>query len=179
MVTQVTPKELSTNSLGNDVKGIINTKNDVRRLRFDALVENSVVLDIGQSIPYERFFRQAAKAMAAGLDLSHELLFDLMMTREAGSSTALRPDLAIPHIIIEGSQTFSLLLARCKAGIHFNELAPRVQAVFILLGTRDERNYHLYALSTIAELVQDARFSKKWMAARDKAALRKIVLRRY
>ncbi len=178
MVTQATPKELSTNSLGNDVKGIINTKNDVRRLRFDALVENSVVLDIGQSIPYERFFKQAAKAMAAELDLSHDLLFDLMMTREAGSSTALRPDLAIPHIIIEGSQTFSLLLARCKAGIYFNELAPRVQAVFILLGTRDERNYHLYALSTIAELVQDIRFRKKWMAARDKAALRKIVLRR-
>ena len=178
MITQATPKELSKGSLGKDVKGIMETKDDTRRLRFDALIKNSAVLDIDRAIPYAALFEQAAAVLAHKLDCSPDLLFDLMMEREADSSTALRPDLAIPHIIIEGSHAFSLLLARCKAGIHFNELAPRVQAVFILIGTRDERNYHLYALSAIAELVQEARFNKKWLSARNEAALRKLVLQR-
>ena len=55
-------------------------------------------------------------------------LFELMMAREADSSTALRPDLAIPHIIVEGTGAFGLLLARCRDGIHFSELAPKRRA---------------------------------------------------
>ncbi|NQT32778.1 MAG: PTS sugar transporter subunit IIA, partial [Candidatus Omnitrophica bacterium] len=42
--------------------------------------------------------------------------------------------------------------------------------------TRDERNFHLRALSAIAQIVQDPRFEKKWMKARSKEALRDIVL---
>ena len=40
-------------------------------------------------------------------------------------------------------------------GINFSEKAPMVNAVFVLVGTKDERNFHLRALSTIAGIVQD------------------------
>ena len=86
--------------------------------------------------------------------------------------------MAIPHIIIEGEHTFSILLARCRDGIHFSELAPKVNAVFVLIGTKDERNYHLRALSTIAEIVQNTNFEKRWLRARGEKALRDVILNR-
>ncbi len=178
IVQKVTPRELSSKTLGNDVKKIIDSSDDMRRKRFDGLIRGSVVLDLDAAVRYDAFFRQVAEVMAPELGLSEGSLYELMMAREAECSTALRPDLAIPHIIIEGTRTFGILLARCRPGIYFSELAPRVQSVFVLLGTRDERNYHLYALSSIAGMVQDAQFSNKWMRAKDKWALRKVVLDR-
>ena len=100
------------------------------------------------------------------------------MDREKEGSSAISPGLAIPHIIIDGEQTFSILLARCRKGITFSESAPMVQAVFVLVGTRDERNFHLRALSTIAEIVQDPHFEKRWLRAKSEKALRDVALLR-
>ena len=139
---------------------------------------DSVVLDIAGGLSYDAFFGRVAEVMAPQLGLSAEDLLEMMMAREADCSTALRPDLAIPHIIIEGTGTFGILMARCREGIHFSELAPKVQTAFVLLGTRDERDYHLYALSAIAKMVQDPHFRNRWMRARDARALRRVVLER-
>jgi mannitol/fructose-specific phosphotransferase system IIA component (Ntr-type) len=104
-----------------------------------------------------------------------DTLFQLLMEREKESSTALRPDLAIPHIIIDGQNTFHILLARCRQGIFFSELAPKVQAVFVLAGTRDQRDYHLYVLSAIAHAVQHTHFQERWLKAKNPASLRHLV----
>lgn len=110
------------------------------------------------------------------LNVNPSVLLRLLLDREKESSTVLSPGLAIPHIVIDGEHTFDLLLARCKKGIMFSESTQKVQAVFMLIGTRDERNFHLRALSAIAQIVQDPHFEKKWLAAKNKEALRDIVL---
>ena len=53
-----------------------------------------------------------------------------------------------------------------------------VNAVFVLVGTKDERNFHLRALSTIAGIVQDHNFERKWLRAKSEKALRDVVLQR-
>ena len=162
-------------ALDREVEAIIQTSNDQRRSRFDRLIEASTVLDLTSSMPYDRFFKQVAEAIGASVGVSEETLFQLLMEREQESSTALRPDLAIPHIIIEGRDTFHVLLARCKEGLFFSELAPRVRAVFVLVGTHDQRDYHLYVLSAIAEMVQQAQFAERWLKARNETTLRNII----
>ena len=98
------------------------------------------------------------------------------MEREKKASTAISQGLAIPHIIIDGKHLFSILLARCKNGITFPNAAGPVRTVFVLVGTMDERDFHLRALSTIAEIVQDSHFEKRWLRARSERALRNVVL---
>lgn len=46
----------------------------------------------------------------------------------------------------------------------------------MLIGSKDERNFHLRALSAIAQIVQDANFEKNWMSARDEQVLKDILL---
>ncbi|KPJ63164.1 hypothetical protein AMJ44_14700 [candidate division WOR-1 bacterium DG_54_3] len=46
----------------------------------------------------------------------------------------------------------------------------------MLLGTKDERNFHLVSLAAIAQIVQEPDFEERWMKAKNKEALRDIVL---
>ena len=175
MVGRATSKEMASQALADEVEEIIHEKDDIRKVKFDRLIEESIVLDLDPAMAYDVFFAQAAESMADTVNISRENLFQLLMEREKQVSTALRPDLAVPHIIIEGQNTFHILLVRSKEGIYFSELAPKVSAVFVLAGTRDQRNYHLYILSAIAEAVQQTQFQERWRKAKNDTALRNLV----
>ena len=175
LVGRAACRKFSSMPIDREVTAIIHTKDDQRRLRFERLIAASPVLDLPSFLPYDRFFNQAAQILASYVDVPGDALLQLFMERETESSTALRPNLAIPHIIIDGIKTFHILLARCKQGIFFSELAPKVQAVFMLAGTRDERDYHLYVLASIAQVVQHAHFQERWLAAKNSASLRHLV----
>ncbi|MFQ5835324.1 MAG: amino acid permease [bacterium] len=176
LIERVTAKELTTHSLETELKEIIRERDDIIKDRFDRIIEGSIVLDIDKSTPVERFFKSVAETISDKLNVNPSALFKLLLDREKESTTALNPDLAIPHIIIDGEHTFDIILARCREGIVFSETAPKVHAVFVLVGTRDERNFHLRALAAVAQIVQDPHFEAKWMAAKSKEALRDIVL---
>jgi APA family basic amino acid/polyamine antiporter len=176
LVERITAKELTTHSLETELKEIIKERDEIIKDRFDRIIEQSVVLDVDEAMPVEEFFKLAADAMSENLKIDTEVLLKLLLERENDSSTLISQCLAIPHIIIEGQHTFDILLARCKEGVEFYQSAPRVHAVFVLVGSRDERNFHLRALAAIAQIVQDPHFKDKWMSAKNKEALRDIVL---
>ncbi|MCP5461939.1 MAG: PTS sugar transporter subunit IIA [bacterium] len=104
------------------------------------------------------------------------MIFNLLEDRERESSTVISQHLAIPHIIVDGEKVFDVILIRCSDGISFPNEPEPVKAVFVLAGTRDERNFHLRALAAIAQIVQNPRFEKKWLAAKSIEDLRDIIL---
>lgn len=176
LIETITAKELTTRSLETELKEIIRERDNIVKDRFDEIVEKSPVLDIDTTMRAEEFFRLAAHTMATEVGMESEALFDLFIQREKESSTAITPFFAVPHIIIEGEQSFALLLARSRQGIVFSETATKVHAVFMLVGTRDERNFHLVSLAAIAQIVQEPDFEQRWIKAKNKEALRDIVL---
>jgi len=176
LVERVTAKELTGYSLESELREIIRERDDITKDRLDSIVEECGVLDIRESLSLEEFFRRAAEVLSERVKLEPSLLFNLLMQREKETSTVLNPDLAIPHIIVEGQKTFDILLVRARQGISFSPDYSNVHIVFVLVGTKDERNFHLRVLSAIAQIVQDPSFEKKWMAARNEQALRDIVL---
>jgi len=176
LIERITARELVTGSLEAELKGIIRERDEIVLDRFDHIIEKSTAIDLDEAMPVEDFFGLVAEKMAGRLRMSKPALLELLVAREAESSTVLRPGLAIPHIVIEGEKTFDILLARSQEGIVFSEDAPRVHLAFVLVGTRDERNFHLRALSAIAQIVQSHGFDKKWMRARGEQGLRDVVL---
>ncbi|MGD9211087.1 MAG: PTS sugar transporter subunit IIA [Desulfobacteraceae bacterium] len=174
LVEQATSQKIAFRSLENDVKKIIHKEDNHKAIIFDRLIEQCIVLDFKATLDYESLFNIVAATLSKKVNIPAEGLFAALMEREKESSTALRPDLAIPHIIIDGSHAFCILLARCRKGIYFSQLAPKVHAVFVLMGTRSERDFHLYALSTIAKIVQRNHFREDWLQANNESALRNI-----
>lgn len=176
LIERVTAKKLTTHSLETELKEILMERDKITKDRFDHVIEKSVILDIDKAMSVEEFFKSVADTMAENLHLTPSVLFLLLLNREKESSTVVNSFLAIPHIILEGEGKFSILFARCKEGIMFSESTPSVHAVFVLLGTRDERNFHLRTIAAIAQIVQVPHFEKKWMRAKNKEALRDAVL---
>ena len=174
MVDFTADKSLNSPKLDREVKEIIKDRDMGQRARFDKLIDECAVLDLPSATTYELFFDQAADILSSALTVPKDDICRLLIEREKESSTAFRPDLAIPHIIIEGEDRFYLLLVRCKEGIYYSELAPRVQAVFLLAGTSDQRDFHLYTLASIAEVVQQTFFNERWLKANNENTLRNI-----
>ena len=51
-----------------------------------------------------------------------------------------------------------------------------VYTAFCLIGTKDERNFHLRALMFIAQILQDPDFHNEWMNAKDEKELKSVIL---
>jgi len=176
LVERITARGITNYSLEAELREIIRERDNIVKDRFDHIIEECVVLDIEQSVILEDFFKAAADALSHRLNAEPAQLAELLMEREKQSSTVLSPTLAIPHILIDGEHLFDILLARCKEGIVFPESQQKVHTVFVIIGTTDERHFHLQALSAIAQIVQEPSFEKTWMTAKSKDALKDIVL---
>ena len=95
---------------------------------------------------------------------------------EAEGGTVIQPGFAIPHIVVEGQKKFDILLVRAIDGIDFPHAPDPVRIMFVLVGSGDERNYHLRALMAIAQIAQEKQFEQRWLTARDIEAIRNLIL---
>ncbi|MBN2565733.1 MAG: PTS sugar transporter subunit IIA, partial [Candidatus Eisenbacteria bacterium] len=178
VVRRVTDRDLvpSAPSLEGELRDILRERDEIVEDRFDCLIHECPILDREGSESVWEFFRDIAGVLAKDLNMDRERVFELLVERERESTTALRPGLAIPHIVVDGEGVFGVLLARSKGGIVFSDDAPPVHAVFVLMGSADERNYHLRALMHIAQITQETGFDERWMRAAGEEQLRSIVL---
>jgi len=176
IVQRIKAKELPTTSLETELREIIRERDEILKDRFDHIIEKCSILDIEKSMNKEELFKLVAENISSSLEKTSKIIFKKLVEREEDSTTVLTDNLAIPHIIIEGEKEFDILLIRCKEGIFFSEQASKIQIVFVIAGTRDERTFHLQTLAAIAQIVQNPNFEKKWLKAKNKEALRDIVL---
>jgi len=176
LVERITAKEFVTGTLERELKEAIRERDKIVQDRFDQIIEHSPVLDLERPLARDEFFELAAQELSGRLGVTTSTLLEALRDREAQGSTALSPNLAVPHLVIDGESKFEILLARARKGIAFSDSAPQVKAVFVLVGTRDERNFHLRALSAIAQVVGDPKFMARWMAARGPQALRDVLV---
>ncbi len=176
LIERITNKELTTRYLESELRDIIKERDEIVSDRFDELIEKSIVLDIKRSVKLEEFLELASRELSTKLDLSDSFIYEKLMERENEGSTVISRNLAIPHIIIEGTNKFVILLARCKEGIRFSDTSNCIKTVFVLMGTKDERNFHLRALSAIAQVVQDPIFEDRWESAKNIEDLKDTVL---
>lgn len=168
--------ELVGNSDREDLKDIIRKRQELVRDRFDSIIEQSPVLELDQSISVEEFFDLAAAELAKKVGTNAATLASALKRRQAESSTVMNQWLALPHAILEGEGVFEILMARARDGIRFSDQSPSVKAVFVLVGSTDERDFYLCALAAIAQIAGRAEFLEHWLQAKGRRGLKNAVL---
>ena len=176
LIARITNTRIGGRDLETELRDIIHERDRVALDRFDTLIQRAVILDPEGPMDREEFFAAAGERCHCETTVAADTLIALLREREEQSSTAITPFVAIPHIILDGEHTFEMVVARCREGIRFSEEHDAVKAVFVLMGTTDERTYHLQALSAIAQIVHEKRFEERWMAARGPEQLRDLLL---
>jgi amino acid transporter len=176
LIERVINKKITDNTLEDELKKVIISRDEITIDKFHKLVEESIILDIKDKIEFGAFLQKLADEVSSEIALSKKEIIQLFKEREKEGSTVITPFVAIPHIIIPGSNNFKLAVARSMQGIKFNPEDNSLKAIFVLFGTKDERTFHLQALSAIAQIVQNPRFEQMWLGAKDKNQLRDIIL---
>ena len=176
LVRSVVSRHIQRSGIEEELKQIALERDGITPDRFDTLVKSCKILDIHKPMSAKELFIQAAETLAESLEIDSKSLYELFLERERESTTIVRPGLAIPHVVVDGKGIFEILLVRCEAGVTFSELAEPVKTAFILIGSADERNYHLRALMSIAHIVSESDFERRWFQARNVEQLRDIVL---
>jgi amino acid transporter/mannitol/fructose-specific phosphotransferase system IIA component (Ntr-type) len=176
VVERVTDRALKTVTLENELRDILLERDDIIEDRFDELIKGCEILDIEGEEKSEKIFRQVSTILAERLGTDEYVLFEKFLYREAEGGTVVQPGFAIPHIVVEGENKFDILLVRAREGIIFPSAPDPVRIMFVLAGSKDERNYHLRALMAIAQIAQEKQFEERWLAARDTQGLRNLIL---
>jgi len=176
IVERVTDRELDAVTLEDELRDILLERDEIIEDRFDKLIKSCRILDIEGRVPADKVFRQAATILAERLETEEFVLFEKILHREAEGSTVIQPGLAIPHIIVQGENKFDILLIRAVDGIDFSHAPQPVKIMFILAGSKDQRNYHLRALMAIAQIVQEKEFEQRWLTTRDIEGIRNLIL---
>lgn len=176
IVERVTARELKTVTLENELRDILLERDDVIEDRFDRLIRDCHILDFKGKKDAEEVFQDVSKILAERLQSNEYVLFEKFLHREGEGGTVIQPGFAIPHIIVDGEHQFDVLLVRARDGITFRGAPDPVKIMFVLTGSRDERNYHLRALMAIAQIAQEKDFEQRWLAARDTEGIRNLIL---
>ncbi|MCK5563620.1 MAG: amino acid permease [Planctomycetes bacterium] len=176
IVQRVTAKDLKTVTLENELRDILIERDEIIADRFDELVKNCQVIDLQEKTDAETVFKDISRTLSHRLDENEFVLMEKFLHREAESSTVIEPGLAIPHIIVEGENKFDIVMVRAADGIVFSGNPTPVKTMFVLAGSKDQRNYHLRALMAIAQITQEKHFKHQWLTARGIEELRNIAL---
>ncbi|MFW5870330.1 MAG: amino acid permease [Candidatus Sumerlaeota bacterium] len=175
LMQRLTAIDFKGGKLEDELKQIVHERDEVALDRFDQLVEDCLVLDLEHEMSMKEFFDAAAMKLAPRLNMEPDELSKKLKEREDQSSTLLGPTLAVPHVVVPGENKFEMLMARVKEGVTFGE-GKKVNAIFVLAASSDERNFHLRSLAAIAQTVQEHKFEKRWMEAQSHQALRDLML---
>ncbi|MDC7232357.1 MAG: amino acid permease [Spirochaetales bacterium] len=182
MLERLTNKEIVDDEarLESELLNILRERDQIKEDRFDTIISRSPILDMDKTVNREEFFHEVALIIARRWDIEVEKVEEKLQLREEQASTLIYPGVAvphaIPHIVIEGSHSFDIVLVRNKYGIIWNEEGDVVYTAFCLVGTKDERNFHLKALMSIAQILQDPDFHPLWNKARTTEELRSVIL---
>ncbi len=176
IVERVTARELQSKTLTKELRDIIIERDEIVEDRFDRLIQTCPIIDLEKGESVEELFREISRTLAGRIGLGAESLFEKFMEREQQSCTVIRSGLAIPHIIVPGEGEFEVMLVRIRRGIVFSCAPDPVHTMFVLVGSYDQRNYHLRALMAIAQIAQAEMFEKKWKEARNNEELRDVIL---
>jgi amino acid transporter/mannitol/fructose-specific phosphotransferase system IIA component (Ntr-type) len=169
-------KELVGDTLGDELKEILWVRDEITQDRFDGLVRTAKILDLQEPMDRESFFRLAAGEISGEVGMTPEDIYQALEKRENEISTMVGHGFAIPHIIVPHEDVFSILIARARQGVRFASDKPPAKTIFLLAGSRNERNFYLRALMAIAEIAHNEKFEEKWERSRGPEDLRNLIL---
>jgi APA family basic amino acid/polyamine antiporter len=176
VVERITDRQIVTDTLREELREVVKEREEIVEDEFDRILKDALIIDLERRMNFSEFIQIASRALADRIGVATDKFIQLFNEREKQSCTALRPGLAIPHIVIDGDNIFDILLVRSREGIIFPDASEPVHIVFALIGTRDRRRSHLRALMAIAEIAQHPQFDEKWLAAATTKDLRDIML---
>ena len=176
LLKRIADERLLTGTFEDEFREIIIDRDNIEQDNFDILISDAEITDLSGHLDFEALLNLVVKDIAGKIDMPDDIIIKRFKERQADSNTALTEFLAVPHIIIDGTDKMFMHVVRAKDGIRFTDTEDSVQAIFLLGGTEDRRVLHLKTIAAIASLISEPGFEEKWMEAEGTVELKNMMM---
>lgn len=172
--------------LDRELRGILIEKGVREEDPFDIVIARASVIDLTKKVTFEEVVHQAALQLSQRLPASVELLTKNFMQGTRVGATPVSHGVALPHLRLPEVKHPEMVMVRAKQGVDVEvdkELLGEhasdkpVYAFFFLVSPDDSPGQHLRILAQIAGHVDDNRFMKNWLSAKNEPELKEILIR--
>ncbi len=176
LLKRITDKRLTQNIIENELREILINRDNIEQDSFDGLIKNAPLIEVEESVDYETLIKMIAGSISHEIPLTPEEIILQFFEKQQSSNMVVSDFLAIPHIVIEGSNKIFLIIVRSKNGIKFTEDVKKVKAVFLLAGTQDKMLLHFKALASITTMASKDKFKKEWIKAENVNSIKNLMI---
>jgi basic amino acid/polyamine antiporter, APA family len=177
-------RELTGVDVSTELKEIVISRDNIgddsyyhrlKQERWGRILERSRVLDIDASIRMESMFRRVAEVLSKTVPMDKTAMLNRFMEREETSTTIIEKGIAIPHLIIKGTNVTDVLFVRAKNGVVFPD-DQVVHTVIVVVSSLDQRQIHLKLLAYFVSMIEDPEFSNEWLLELKKEELTEKII---
>jgi len=164
--------------LDEELRKILLERDNIAIERFEHLIKKCPVIDLKTPLSIDKFYKKIANSLAERLKIEPEKLLKLLLKQKKESEITICSGVGCLFINIRGHSKFEFILARDQEGITFPNKSSQlpVNAIFIIVSTRDEYIFYLHSLIWIIKIAKRNDFYNKWLKAKNIKELQDIIL---
>lgn len=135
-----------------------------------------VVLDLRGSSKKEILSQLAAPVAASHPGVEHDALVEVLVKREATSTTAIADGIAIPHGKLDIGEEVLCAFGRSRDGLEFDSVdGSPTHLLFLLVSPETHPSLHLRWLAHLAVLLKSADFRQNLLDAESAEDVLKVI----
>jgi len=173
---RVMGEENTDHLLDEELRGILISRDSIKRSRLIEAIENCLVIDMNYLPPPEELSRKLAYSFSDRLWVDRDYLLGEFTKEDREAHMMSMENFVILSYQIKERGVYDIGLIRTRRGAMFSDDSPPVHATFIILFSRDERNFYLNSLMWLVKGCQKIDFRKDWARAEGKKGLRELVI---
>ena len=163
--------------LNRELRQILKEKGLRRGDPFAQMVNDAELFEAEPRAGSEEILRSGAHLLAQRSGVSEDLVLGALLQRNRLGETPVEAGVALPHVLLDEVDGFSLVAVRSVPGIIDFPLANQaVHAVFLLLGSRADPTQHLRFLAEIARRAENPTFIDTWISTESLEGLKPLLL---
>ncbi|MEA3559992.1 MAG: amino acid permease [Candidatus Thermoplasmatota archaeon] len=164
--------------LDEELREILISRDRIKRTRLIETIDNSMVIDMKGLPPPDKLARKLAYSFSERHDFSEKELINEVTKEDRKAHMMMMEDSVILSYQVKGRDIYDMALIRIKKGAIFSKDSPPVHATFVILFSKDERNFYLNSLMWLMDSCQGEDFKREWRSARKVKELKKVLTSR-
>ena len=163
--------------LDEELREVLIKRDGILTERFVEKISNAKVFDLKYLLPPAELSRKLAYSMSKRVGLGEDDLVREMSKDDRKAHMMSMPGFVILSYQVKGVDIYDIALIRTKRGGMFTDAGPAVHAAFIILFSKDEKNFYLNSLMWLMKVSSPPDFEKDWKEAKNKKALKDLMTR--
>ncbi len=176
VVDRLESKEIRHSTLNDELREIINEREGVLEDKFDSLIKDASFIDSKEALDNKAVLNKIAEKFSNEFNIEVETINTIFHEENEKLDYVIYDGIAILDIVLEGKSEYSIAVVRSEHGVVLGNGNPPVHIIFAFAGTSNDRKFHMHAMVSIAQIIQNDQFIESWKKAKTIQDLRNLIL---